>query len=83
MSAENEPRGAEPVPDPLPMGDYSPVAWVWGRSFLIGAVLFLVVFESLVVWLVPDAWCIVVEPLAVVPVFGFAQRMNARRRRAK
>ena len=83
MTDENEQFGSDSGSNPFPSRVDNPFAWAWGRSFLAGAILISIVYESLVVWLASDKWRIVLMPLSIIPIYGLAHWINARRRRAK
>ena len=56
----------------------NPIAWAWGRQFLVGAILIIVFYEGAVVGLAPDTWRMVLMPWCMVPVYGWAHWINAR-----
>ncbi len=82
MADQNESRMNDSMPGSQPERVGNAIAWAWGRGFIIGAMLIVLIYESLIVLLVPDRWQIEFMPLCIIPVHGLALYINYRRKNA-
>ncbi|SEO29070.1 hypothetical protein [Actinacidiphila rubida] len=75
----NESRDSNPAPDTYPDLAANPIARAWGRTFLVGAAIILAISSAIIVRLASDSWRAAFMPLCVMPVYGWAYFLNARR----
>ncbi|MFJ3235829.1 hypothetical protein [Streptomyces sp. NPDC086787] len=59
--------------------EYSIFARVWGPKFLTASLAVLTVYMSIVTWLAPDAWRMVLYPVGMLPVYLLARWFDRRR----
>ncbi|MCX4792171.1 hypothetical protein OG369_40860 [Streptomyces sp. NBC_01221] len=59
----------------------NPFMWAWGREFIVGMLVILAIYEGLIVLLAPEGWRATLMPTVVIPLYGWAQWINGRKRR--
>lgn len=79
MTEGRELSDVDRVPKESPYLLRNSIAWAWGRGFLVGAILIIIFYQGIVVWLASDKWRIVLMSFCMVPVYGWAHWIGARK----
>ncbi|MBK3573724.1 hypothetical protein JHN63_07815 [Streptomyces sp. MBT65] len=71
----DESRSADGGPASQP-SEFNAIAWAWSPRFLVVALVVLVIWVTLVTWLVPEGIRLIFYPVGVVIVYGIAHWFN-------